>query len=464
MAVRGHRSFPRDAARVATDDDHRVATDAGEVLVGLAVGAEDLECHGRVGPTVPVTRAHWYRRQTVLGRTLDATYAEAIRRDITTVTAARLSTNALYRYVGPFLAVVARGLDVSVAELGVALTIAQVTGFAAPVVGRLVDRMPRRHSITLGLAGASLGGLLAATSSGVVWFTVALATVSAFNLVLIVGTGSWIADHVPFNQRGRVVGLNETSWALGLLLGVSAMGLVTAATSWRWAYAFAAALVAGAAVLVWTRLDRSDTGRADVPAVPNAEQRPRFRRQVPVASWLAVLAVLALMAGSESLFITFGPWLKDDFGVGAAALAGVTFGLGAGELTASSLSMARTDRWGKERSVVGGAGVMLVAATMFVALDPQALPGMVLVAIFIASGEFSIVSALPLGAELIRGRPATGLGLILAAATSGRAVTTIPTTWLYDHVGIWASALLAMGWAAVAATAMTLRLKLRPAD
>jgi DHA1 family inner membrane transport protein len=402
----------------------------------------------------------WYFRLAVLGRTLDTTYAEAIRRDITTVTAARLSANALYRYIGPFLAVVARGLDVSVAELGVALTIAQVTGFAAPLIGRLVDRLPRRRSIVLGLAGAALGGLLVATSNGIAWFTVGLLTIGAFNLVLIVGAGSWIADHVPFEQRGRVVGINETSWALGLLVGVSAMGLITAATSWRWAYAFAAAGVIGTAVVVWTRLDESEVRRASEPPT----ERLRFRRRVPLTSWLAVLGVMALMAASESLFITFGPWLKDEFGITSAALAGVTFGLGALELTASSLSATRTDRWGKERSVVGGAAVMLVAATMFVTLDQWAVPGMVVVALFIASGEFSIVSAIPLGAELIRGRPATGLGLILAAATSGRALTTIPTTWLYDRKGIWASAVLAAAWAIVAATAMVTRLRLRRAD
>ena len=90
----------------------------------------------------------------MLRRTLDDSYPDAIRRDITTVTVARLSAHALYRYVAPFIAVVARGLDVSVTELGVALTITGITGFAAPLIGRLVDRLPRRAAIVGGLAGA----------------------------------------------------------------------------------------------------------------------------------------------------------------------------------------------------------------------------------------------------------------------------------------------------------------------
>jgi MFS transporter, DHA1 family, inner membrane transport protein len=390
----------------------------------------------------------------VLGRTLDATYAESIRRDISTVTSARFCANALYRYIGPFLAVVARGLDVSVAELGVALTISQVTGFAAPLIGHALDRVRRRTSMALGLGGVAAGGLVAATSTGIAWFTVGLLTISTFNLVLIVGAGSWIVDHVPFAQRSRVVGLNETSWALGLLLGVSTLGLVTALTSWRWAYVTGAVAATAVVVALWARLDASSVRPtpSDAEMTPG-EATPRMPRQ----GWLAVLGVLSLMAASEALFITFGPWLTDEFGVSDAVLAAATFGLGALELTASGLSMARTDRWGKERSVIGGATVMIAAAVGFLAVDEWALPGMVLIAVFIASFEFSVVSAIPIAGELVPGRPARGLGLIMAAATTGRAITTIPTTWLYDHVGISASAILAAGWATLAAVTMTVR-------
>ncbi len=50
--------------------------------------------------------------------------------------------------------------------------------------------------------------------------------------------------------------------------------------------------------------------------------------------------------------------------------------------------------------------------------------------------------------------------MVMAAATVGRAVTTIPATWLYDRHGISAGATLAVTWALVAAAAMTMRLRL----
>lgn len=392
----------------------------------------------------------------MLGRTLDDSYAEAVRRDITTVTAARLCANALYRYVGPFLAVVARGLDVSIAELGVALTVAQLVGFAAPVAGRIVDRLSRRGAIVLGLTGCAAGGFIAASSVNVVWFTAGLLLISASMLVLVVGAGAWIADHVPFDRRGRVVGLNETSWALGLLIGVSTMGLVTAATSWRWGYVSGGVAAIVAAIVVWRRIDGAGRHRASASAATPIPAPGSLQ----AGGWLAVFGVLALVAAAEALFVTFGPWLTDEFDVGEAVLAATTFALGAVELSASGLSSARTDRWGKERSVLVGAIVMVVAAVAFTFVDAWAVPGMVVIAVFIGCFEFSIVSAIPIAGDLVAGSSARGLALLMAASTLGRAVSTIPTTWLYDRHGIAASAVLAAAWALVAAAAMATRLRL----
>ena len=82
---------------------------------------------------------------------------------------------------------------------------------------------------------------------------------------------------------------------------------------------------------------------------------------------------------------------------------------------------------------------------------------MILVIVFIGAFEFSIVSLIPIGAELVPGLPGRGLGLLMAAATIGRAITTIPTTWLYDNVGIAGSATLAAAWAAIAGVTMAIR-------
>src|SRR5215203_619614 len=59
----------------------------------------------------------------VLGRFLDDSFAPEVRSGVTTLTVARLSANSCYRYSAPFLATIARGLDVSLEQVGVALAI-----------------------------------------------------------------------------------------------------------------------------------------------------------------------------------------------------------------------------------------------------------------------------------------------------------------------------------------------------
>jgi predicted MFS family arabinose efflux permease len=149
--------------------------------------------------------------------------------------------------------------------------------------------------------------------------------------------------------------------------------------------------------------------------------------------------------------------LEDEFGFTGAGIAAVTFGLGAVELVASSTSAARTDRWGKERSVVGGALVMVPAALLFAATNANLLAGLLLLITFIAAFEFAIVSALPIGAELVPGAPGRGIGTMIACGTVGRAAMAIPSTRLYDRHGVVPAALLGAAAAANAGAAMAVR-------
>jgi MFS transporter, DHA1 family, inner membrane transport protein len=392
----------------------------------------------------------------VLGLAIDDTYPPEVRRALVPLTAAKLSTNALYRFAPPFLATIARGLDVDLADLGVAIAITEAAGFTSPLIGRLIDHVPRRVAMMGGLTGMAVGATIAGLSPGIVLFAVGLFVVAAMKVVFDVAAFSWTADHVPYGRRGRVIGLLETSWALGLLLGVTILGLITAATSWRVAYAVGAVGVLAMAVLLAAHLDRDERARHR-PAAPAA---PAPKLRLASGGWTALVAMVGLMAAAQSLFVTFGPWLEDVFGFGGVALSAVTFGIGGLELAASTTSAARTDRWGKERSVVRGTLVMIPCGLVAAAFDQTLAVGFGALAVFIAAFEFALVSTLPIGAELIPGAPGRGIGTLLAAGTVGRTAMAIPATRLYDEHGFGAPALLAVGCAAIAGAAMLLRQRL----
>ncbi len=385
----------------------------------------------------------------VLGRVLDDSYAPEVRRDLTAFAAARMTSNACYRFVGPFIATIARGLHVRLADIGLAIAISELFGLASPLIGRLVDRLGARRAVAVGLGAAIIGTCLAAASQGVAMLAIALVILGQGNTTFYLGIGTWIAMHVPYERRGRVTGLIEVSWAFGLLIGVSTMGLITAASNWRVGYLSGAAAMIIMAIVVVGRIDSpTDEHRTA------ARTRPLGR--LVSRGWLILVSGFAITAASHALIVTFGSWLEDEFGLTPAGLSAVTFLLGAGELVAT-LSVARfTDIWGKRRSVAVGAALMVPASAGLALLHHHLILGVALLAVGVLGFEFSVVSAISLGTGLVPGSPAQGLGLLIGVDTVGRSLMSIPATRLYTSHGIGWPAAMAAVLAAVAVITITL--------
>jgi predicted MFS family arabinose efflux permease len=296
--------------------------------------------------------------------------------------------------------------------------------------------------MAVGLIGAFIGIMMMAAAPNLIVLCVGLTTLNLLKSCFDLSMAAWISDRVPYARRGRVVGITETSWALSLLLGVSALGLITAASSWRVASAIGGVAVAVCAV--W--LDRRIRDSGDVVvtsetpvAVPGARMAPN--------GWLVPLSMFGLMGASQCLFVTFGAWLSDDFNFGASGIAAVGFALGAGELLSSIGSAKLTDRVGKERSVALGAGLMVPSALVLAGFDSVLLVGLVALAVFIIGFEFAVVSMLPIATNLFSAAPGKGFGLVIGAGTFGRGVLTFVATLLYEQFGVSGAALASIGCA-----------------
>ena len=383
-------------------------------------------------------------------RILDDGYAPEVRSNVIPFTVTRLAANTCYRFAPPFIAIIAAegsGFDVSIADIGLVISISELAGFLAPILGNFVDRVSRRLSMMVGLAGATLGVSLMALAPNLVVLGIGLTLLNLLKSCFDLGMGAWLADHVPYERRGRVVGITETSWALSLLVGVSVLGLVTAATSWRMACA-----VGGIAVVacgVW--LDSHLRGSTDVP-------RTRHEKVTGVkvtGAWLVPLAMFGLMGAAQCVFVTFGAWLADDFGFEAAGIAAVGFALGAGELFASVSSARMTDRIGKERSVLLGVMVMIPCAALLAGFDATLVVGLVALAGFIVGFEYGVVSLIPVATDLFAGSPGKGFGLVIGAGTFGRGVLTVVATGLYDSTGVVGACIAAIVCAALSAVTIT---------
>jgi predicted MFS family arabinose efflux permease len=226
------------------------------------------------------------------------------------------------------------------------------------------------------------------------------------------------------------------------------MGLVASASSWRWGYVTGAAATAVMAVVVARRLG------PDAPHQVARHERSQRTRLTARSHWV-ILSMFFLMAASQCMFVTFGSWLDEDFGVSEAGIAAVAFGLGAFELLASITSARRTDVWGKERSTIFGAA-LIVPSGLLLALTSSNLPlGLIFLAVFLLGFEFGIVSLLPLAANMIPDSPARGLGYAIGGGTLGRAVMSLVATAAFDAYGIGVPAIIGSACALVMIACLT---------
>lgn len=376
----------------------------------------------------------------MLNRVLDESFPEETRRHVVAVTVARLTANGSFRFAPPFLASISDDLSTSLSRIGVALMITELLMIVSPAIGSAVDRMHRRTSMVAGLLGVTAAAAVAAASPGLVVFVIAIAVLGMSKLVFDVGLTAWVNDHVDYERRGRVIGITETSWALGLLLGVTIMGLVASASSWRWGYVTGAVATATMALVLARRLG------PDAPHQTERHDRSRVTR-LPRRGYWVILAMFFLMAASQCMFVTFGSWLDDEFGFSEAGIAAVAFGLGAFELLASITSARRTDTWGKERSTMFGAALIVPSGLLLALGGSNVGIGLIFLALFLLGFEFGIVSLLPLAANMIPDSPARGLGFAIGGGTMGRAVMSLVATATYDSHGIEVPATIGAGCA-----------------
>jgi predicted MFS family arabinose efflux permease len=371
----------------------------------------------------------------LVDRFLDDSYSAETRRHVLPLTTARLTANACFRFAPPFLASISDDFGISLTRLGVALMITELAMGASPLLGSFVDRMHRRTAMAGGLLGISAAAVVAAASPNMWVFIVGILLISVSKFFFDIGLSAWVNDHVDYERRGRVIGITETSWALGLLVGVTLMGLVASQSSWRWGYAVGAGAVGIMALVVGARLDPHDVAGS-------VRERDVVAASMPRHGYLVFGAMFFLMASSQAMFVTFGSWLEDEFGFTEAGIAAVAFGLGAFELLASITSARRTDVWGKERSAIAGALLIVPSGVLLAALHTQQVPGLILLGLFLLGFEFAIVSLLPLAANLIPEAPGRGLGIVLAGGMLGRASMSVVATAAYDRFGVDVPALV----------------------
>jgi predicted MFS family arabinose efflux permease len=348
-----------------------------------------------------------------------------VRRALGAVFVARTAANGGLRVVYPFLPAIARGLGVSIPTLSAAIAVRNLGGLLTPVTARVAETTGRRRLMITAMGVVVAGCLLSAGAPTFLVAALGIVMVGIAKPAFDVAMQAWFGDRVPFEERGRVFGITELTWAVALVVTVPVSGLLITLTSWRAPFVLIAVLSAiGLAALV--------------PALQSDQPRTRERRplRLTVPRGLVLASTFLFSSGAEMPFIVYGQWLEGEFGLSVTRIGLFTLVIVVAEIVGEGLVVLVSDRVGLKRMILGGLGVSGTAYAFLGATGASLILATAAVMAWVAAFEVTIVATIPFVSELAVESRDRLLSLLAVCIALGRATGALLAQPIYAAGGI----------------------------
>ena len=164
------------------------------------------------------------------------------------------------------------------------------------------------------------------------------------------------------------------------------------------------------------------------------------------SAYATIITSSLLFFGAITLFVSYGTWLFEDYGLSASSLGRVALVMGLADLVGSVAVSVISDRYGKRLSVLTGATVACIGFWALPLLQATLITAVIGLVAARGAFEFAIVANMTLLSEQSpRHRAKTmTLGTAIASISTGSATWVSP--WLFEQYGL-------VGLTAVAGTA-----------
>lgn len=355
------------------------------------------------------------------------------------VTGGRLALVAAFRIIYPLQPFLTGELGIDLRTVSALITVQLAASMLSPIGGALADARGERATMSGGLALFASGTLLCALSPSFLAFLIGYVLIGLAVALYQPAGQAYLAARTPYTRRGWALGVFETSWALGALLGVAPLMQVVQATQ-RSAPVFWILLVASLASLALVQTLLPDGQRR----APNETHRVEWRELRTPGALLALLFMALTLCAYDLIQIVQAPWLHETLAMNEAQLEQLFALAGIGEL-AGSLGVALLgDRLGIRRSTAAGflLAAICVAALPFVG---QNLALLLPTFLFLyLTFEYAIVASFPLVSAVAPAARATMLALSTASVGAGRVAASLvaPSLWLTYGIG-WTATITA---------------------
>jgi predicted MFS family arabinose efflux permease len=370
---------------------------------------------------------------------VEAKTAFSLPRAVGALMLSRFAQDSASRAPLPFLGVIAAayGQDIgAVSWLSIALTLA---GLVSPLTSILSHRFGSRRMVfwpplVFVIACAFLP--FAPSFASVIALFIAISVTKA---MFDPQVQTFIAERVPFERRGTVIGVLELSWALSFIIGAPVFGLLVDRVSWSAPFVLMGGIALLGMLAVWFYVRPAMAG-PDVNASFSLEpwrtvwSKPRAR-----SFWAFTLGI---MLAAQMPFLVYPSWMKAHFHLSNGQLGLVSTVIGVADVIAELLVIAFLDRIGKRRAVMIAGAFYTLAFGLFWALSAS-LPGMMVALFCIYLGfEFTLVASLPIASETVPDARVAMMGWNTAATAAGRIIGSLIALPLFGTDRLWLVALV----------------------
>jgi MFS transporter, DHA1 family, inner membrane transport protein len=365
-----------------------------------------------------------------------------IRYRVLLLASARMIVTTGMRMVYPFLAVFARGMGVDLQAVTLAITVRSSTGLLAPFLAALVEQWGRKVGLLVGILIIALSAFIVIIFPTYPAFFTSLILSFLGMYIYVSACQAYLGDTVAYEQRGLAMAVVESGWSWSFIIGMPVLAFLIGRFGWIAPFPLLVVTSLLLAALIWRLLPPSPKDSRAEATRSNAAQALRLVFTSPVALTALAMTVL-ITAANEVVVLVFGVWLEDSFGLRLAALGSAAALIGVAELTGELGSGGVIDRLGKKRAVMIGLIVNCLAALALPWMGGKLWSGLLGLAIFYLSFEFTIISDFTLMTGVMPAARATLLGSNVAATWVGRMLGALLVPTLYEW-GFWTNALAAL--------------------
>lgn len=354
-------------------------------------------------------------------------------------TFSKLMLNTARRMIYPFAPELARGLGVPLTAVTSLIAVNQASAVLGPLGSLFADRYGNKPVLLLAIALCFIGclGIALFPLYGVVLAGLFLAGLA--KCLFDPSLQAQIGSQVPYAQRGKYIGITETSWAAATLLTIPAAGFIMSHFSWQTPFKLLAIFTFICFFLILKLSPERHRFHGNIPNHPKETKRAQV-------NWITLLKnkktagllifVFFMSLANDNVFVIYGVWLESACGMSLAEIGMSTVLIGMAEFLAEGGSALFSDRIGLKKAVLMGTAATAITYIVlpFTASGiPLILSGLFALFLFF---EFTLVSSMSLGTELVPEFRAATMAAFFAVAGIGRIIGAFSGGLIWSAYGI----------------------------